>query len=332
MSEVKQDIRKVSTINSMALATYMMFGTGGSAILSRINERGILQEIFGNRLLVSGISQYLVAFPFSMFIIKIIADEKNSPKLKDVLRKPQASGKEIARWIVISLFLVYAMSYISNILFGILQSATGIELHAVDFTAPNTAIGRISNILIIMFLAPIFEEILFRGMLVKNFEKYGTWSSIIAMGITFGLFHMNYEQTLYTSVLGVCAGFLIVKTKSIYSSLLLHFCLNTIGAIQSLFIGNIDMEKVSSGDGEYIQENISNLMPILLNGMLIFVIMIVGLIFFILELKNHKDTFQLESKYPELSEKKKLGIYFSTPLTGIATALFISTTIFNALM
>ncbi len=330
MSELKQNIRKISTQNSSMLLVFLVITLVLSMILSTLKEIGILGEEFHAEMLVSGVVQYLVALPLSMLIMRSSKNGKSIPSLKETFRKPQATKKEIAKWIMISLFLTYAMSYVSNAIFTILQTLTEIELHAIDFSADNTILGKLTTILVMMFLAPLFEEILFRAIMLKNSEKYGTWSGVIALGVMFGLFHLNFQQTLYTAVLGICTGFLVIKTKSIFPSILLHFCLNTVGAMQSISISGLDLEQISAGNEQYIAENIISLLPFLFMELLIVAIMIIGLVFFILELTNHKETFHLENECPELSELQKLGIYFTTPSTMILTILLTIGTIFNA--
>lgn len=272
--------------------------------------------------------QYLIAVPISLFVFSRF---NNIPKLKTCFCKPKMPAKWVFKWILISLFLVYAANYISTAFFGTLQYITGIELHPIDMTADNNTLSRITNIIAMMFLAPFFEEILFRGTLLRNGAKYGTWSMIVAMGIMFGLWHGNYAQTLYTSVMGICTGFLVIKTESIIPSMLLHFCMNTLGTIPSLFLGNIDTEKLLTEDNEYILSNLAPIMLTMIIGFLIFAIMITGLVIFILEIINHKDSFSLKGINPEISEVKKTAFYFTAPITIIVTLIFVAITIINAI-
>lgn len=324
-------LRHISNINSCILIiwtilifTFMFFSDSITELfVSRDNE-----NFETACTLIIFLFQYVVAVPISVLSFRMSKDYR---KLKSCFCKPKMPAKWIFKWIIISLALVYISSYISSAFFSVLQQITGVELHAIDMTADNNTLSRITNIIAMMFLAPFFEEILFRGTLLRNGAKYGSWSMIIAMGIMFGLWHGNYAQTLYTATLGICAGFLIIKTESIIPSILLHFCMNTLGAIQSLFVGNIDAEKLLAEDNEYIMSNFAPIMITTIIGFLILAIMVTGLIFFILEIINHKDSFKLKCTNTEVSEIKKTVLYFTAPITIIVTLIFIAVTVINAI-
>ncbi|MBR1592515.1 MAG: hypothetical protein IJ666_05835 [Ruminococcus sp.] len=167
MNELKKAIRKVSNQNSAILLIWLLLIFIFSIILSVLKEIGVFGNVLNYSLLIWGVFQYLIALPLAIFDRRRTKNGKSIPKLKDVFCKPQASGKEIARWIIISLFFIYAVTYFSNALFTFIQSLTGTELHAIDFAADNTAMSRFTNVLLMMFLAPLFEEILFRGIIVN---------------------------------------------------------------------------------------------------------------------------------------------------------------------
>lgn len=326
-----ENLRKVSNVNSGILLLWTILMLIFTAFSEPITELFVSSESANYEYLQSlliFLFQYVIDIPI---LLLIFGKSNKIPKLKPCFRKPEMPAKWVFRWIFISLFLVYAASYISNIFFSILQYATGIELHPIDMSADDNALSRITNIVAMMFLAPFFEEILFRGTLLRNSVKYGSWTIIIIMGIMFGLWHCNYEQTLYTAMFGVCAGFLIVKTKSIIPSILLHLCLNTVGAVSSLFVGDIDTGKIVAEDSEYIMSNLVPIIVTALIGFLTIGIMITGLVFFILEIINHKDSFKLEKTDTEVSGIRTAVCYFTSPVTLITTLIFIALTVINAI-
>lgn len=331
ISVCSENLRKTSNTNSAILLLWTIFLFIFLILSEPITELFVSSESenfeYAQNLLTF-LFQYVAEIPALLLIFR---KSKKIPELKPCFCKPEMPAKWIFRWIFISLFLVYAVSYISNIFFSILQYVTGIELHPIDMTADNNTLSRITNIVAMMFLAPFFEEILFRGIFLRNTVKYGSWTMIIITGIIFGLWHCNYAQTLYTAVLGICAGFLIVRTKSIIPSILLHFCLNTIGAISSLFARNIDTEKILNEDSEYIMDNLAPIIITELISFLIIGIMITGLVFLILEIINHKESFKLRKANTEIPEIRKTLLYFTSPVTLIMTLIFIALTVINAI-
>ena len=332
MDEIKKDIRRASGQNSLAIGLFLVITYAIACGLQYLKGSGTFGETKWIIMIAGGV-QFAVAVPLGIMIVRSIGRGREIPKLKEVFRRPEASTREIVRWIFISLFFTYAASFVSVYFFNLLQMLTGLELHAVDFSSDGSAEGNITNIILIMFMAPIFEEIMFRGTAVKNSSRFSSWGTVAAMAVIFGLYHMNYAQTLFTSVLGLCAGFLLIKTGSIIPAMILHFCMNTIGTFQSLFTGRIDPEKMSAMDINYITEHFADIAPLMMTTFLIYGIMITGLVLFITELTKHPETFHIEKEEThgaELSERKKFALYFTSPFTIILTAALTVITVYNA--
>ncbi|MDY2987048.1 MAG: type II CAAX endopeptidase family protein [Peptoniphilus sp.] len=79
----------------------------------------------------------------------------------------------------------------------------------------------------IVFLGPLFEEILFRGIVYNFLEKYksGLFPVIIS-GVLFGIWHAQAVQSIYTAVMGIVLGYVYMKTKNLFYPTLLHMLNN----------------------------------------------------------------------------------------------------------
>lgn len=79
----------------------------------------------------------------------------------------------------------------------------------------------------VLLLAPIGEELLFRGVIQGYASKYMAPSlAVIFQGLLFGIYHGNPVQGVYAAVLGCILGFVVYKTNCLFPSILLHFCIN----------------------------------------------------------------------------------------------------------
>jgi len=83
-------------------------------------------------------------------------------------------------------------------------------------------------ILVVAVTPAIFEELMFRGILPRFFEKQGVWSSIIITGLLFSIFHLDLYKLLPIAFLGIWLGYLLYVTKSIYAPMIAHFLNNFI--------------------------------------------------------------------------------------------------------
>jgi len=101
-------------------------------------------------------------------------------------------------------------------------------------------IGRImeGNFVIVFItvgiMAPIIEEIIFRGLVLNELKKVvPACPAIILQAIIFGIYHMNPLQGVYTSLLGIVLGIAAEKTGSIWTPILIHISFNSISTLLS---------------------------------------------------------------------------------------------------
>ncbi len=74
-----------------------------------------------------------------------------------------------------------------------------------------------------VIVAPIIEEVIFRGILFKTFmQKHGLAFSIIASGLLFAIFHVNPIHALAVLPIGFYLSFMYYKLDSIIPGILLH--------------------------------------------------------------------------------------------------------------
>lgn len=93
------------------------------------------------------------------------------------------------------------------------------------------AVSPVLMVTSIVVVAPIFEEIICRGIFLEGFlKRYNQWVALTASAILFGAIHGNLPQFLYATVLGLALGYVYMKTKSLILSIMLH-ALNNLAAI-----------------------------------------------------------------------------------------------------
>jgi membrane protease YdiL (CAAX protease family) len=81
-------------------------------------------------------------------------------------------------------------------------------------------------------VAPIAEEILFRGIVsfeLKRFLPAG--ATVIIQGIIFGLVHMIPMQIAYSIPYGIYFGFLAHRTGSLWVSIAAHIAMNSVAVL-----------------------------------------------------------------------------------------------------
>ena len=102
---------------------------------------------------------------------------------------------------------------------------------------PESTLGYVFLFLAVVIVAPIGEEIVFRGFLQKFLEDY--WKDItravLVTSLFFAMIHFNPFWTIQIYLLGIVLGFLAWKTKSVIPSIILHSVNNGSAYILSIF-------------------------------------------------------------------------------------------------
>ena len=138
--------------------------------------------------------------------------------------------------------IIHGKTVLWIVLLGIaLQIFTSLALQAAYLFVPdaidnlaelleNAGIGEMNlfSMAATVILAPIVEEIIFRGVTMNLAKKAGA-SFVVAniiQAVMFGVYHMNLVQGIYAGVLGLVLGYAAQKYGSLYPSILLHLAYN----------------------------------------------------------------------------------------------------------
>ena len=100
-----------------------------------------------------------------------------------------------------------------------------------------------SSFLLTAIFAPIFEEWLCRGMVLRGLltKMKPAWA-IVVSALFFALIHMNPWQALNAFIIGVIMGYVYFKTGSLWLTMLMHFVNNGFAVICAQIPSLKDME------------------------------------------------------------------------------------------
>lgn len=88
--------------------------------------------------------------------------------------------------------------------------------------------GSIAAVLAVCVLAPLLEEMLFRGIVLRGFlQRYPRGQAIFMSALFFGAAHMNIYQFVVGFVMGTVLAWLYERTRSLIPCIALHAAYNT---------------------------------------------------------------------------------------------------------
>jgi len=124
-------------------------------------------------------------------------------------------------------FFYYFSAWPLIIFWGIIVEYLNIEALKNSNYSEEIVNALNNNYLIIFILAcivaPISEEIMFRGFLLKIIkQKYNIRLAIIINSFLFGLIHFNPSAIVPATILGGALSLIRIKTKSVFASIIIH--------------------------------------------------------------------------------------------------------------
>ena len=193
--------------------------------------------LFSN--LLSIIPLYCVALPIAYQILRSL------PLVEPI--KEKMSVKDFFSGFCICLALMIAGNYIANIFIMFFQNSMGsILMNPVESAVSGTPWWV--DLVFVVILAPMLEEILFRGICTKRLLMVGEGYAIIISSAFFALFHGNFFQLFYAFALGCFFSFIYVKTGKLIYSIIYHMLINFLGGfVAPLILEYIDVEAMLEG-------------------------------------------------------------------------------------
>lgn len=83
-----------------------------------------------------------------------------------------------------------------------------------------------------VILAPINEECIMRGLILKNLQRhFSTPVVVILQAIMFGIFHANWVQGIYAIPIGAALGYVAVKCRSVLPCIFMHLFYNSLSFV-----------------------------------------------------------------------------------------------------
>jgi membrane protease YdiL (CAAX protease family) len=154
----------------------------------------------------------------------VLAIARDRPKDEYLgLRRPSSWGLA-AGLIVLVLVGVFVLS---GVLSPLLHP--GEEQGLVPKTwHPDRAAPFVANFLVVAVLAPIVEEITFRGLGYKLLEPFGKWTAILLVGLLFGLAHGLVEALPILAAFGAGLAYVRMRTGSVYPGMIVHAAFNSL--------------------------------------------------------------------------------------------------------
>ncbi len=145
------------------------------------------------------------------------------------LRRPESWPKALGLALLLMVGVYIAIAIIDPLLHGAREQ--GLTPKSWE---PAHQWAYAANFLVVAGVAPVVEELTFRGLGFSLLERFGKWPAILTVGITFALAHGLFEALPELALFGCALAWLRWKTKTVFPGMLFHAMFNSISLIAAV--------------------------------------------------------------------------------------------------
>lgn len=174
--------------------------------------------------------------------------------------------------------------------------------------SPTGGVAMLFDIFTTVLLAPVIEEIIYRGFILGSLRRCGDAVAIIVSALLFGLEHGNMAQLPYAFIYGLVLAYFVVKTNSLYTGIFLHVVNNALAVLT-----------------DYLFRNLNDLEYIILTGMQGFFYLLLGVVGLLYLTGVRKVSWRLTPHETALSTGETLWRYLTTlPMVLVLFAMTVT--------
>jgi membrane protease YdiL (CAAX protease family) len=119
--------------------------------------------------------------------------------------------------------LILTLSMLVGIVASVFPMSRGEEAMFAEMAS-----GNFGMVVAVCLLAPVLEEMLFRGIILRSFlRQYSRGTAILGSAALFGFAHMNLYQYIAAVCMGMFLGWLYERSKSLLPCIALHAAYNS---------------------------------------------------------------------------------------------------------
>jgi CAAX protease family protein len=164
-----------------------------------------------------------VIYGFMLMLVLVIAGFR-----RDLLAlyRPRSWPRAIGLSAALFIGMFIAISLLEQVLHGGQEQGL-----TPDGWQPDHAGAYVANFVVIAVVAPIVEELTFRGLGYSLLEPFGRWTAIVLIGVIFAAQHGLIEGFLELMLFGSALAWLRSRTLSVYPGMGLHSLFNAIALV-----------------------------------------------------------------------------------------------------
>lgn len=145
------------------------------------------------------------------------------------LRINSMSGAELIITVILGLFVFAANIFVTEV--NVILASFISEISIPQAPDVVSVTDKLIFMLMLAVVAPIIEELLMRGVIMRGLEGRSKWFAIIVTGMFFGMIHLSYYTVAAKISVGILLCYIAYVTGSVYSGIIVHMINNGISGL-----------------------------------------------------------------------------------------------------
>ena len=199
--------------------------------VATVIAKSMIYSTLNKYILLLNLIAGIISIPIFAFLMKRDIDKERKEKTFKRYEKVN-----YLKYLLIIPFGLFSMEW-ANMFVSILQMFMP-DFMLNSYTQTEQAIYGSSIVIQIMaagIIAPIVEELVFRGLVYKRLTKITDIKiAAVLSAVLFGVYHNNWVQAPYAFIIGLLAVFLYERYKSVVAPILFHMSANLTSVILSM--------------------------------------------------------------------------------------------------
>ena len=209
----------IANVVACVIIIIYFLGLGNLASIDFFKNKNIPQVIY----VLLTVIRFTVA---NFFSVVYSYKDKGKKGIKNLIWNKQNNIDKNLIYIIIFLLGIQALSYFSMSLLGKYTEKLAQSVSVFNFN--GNIYNNISVIAYMLIIAPIFEEIIFREIVLKRFSVVSVKFGVVMSALLFGLSHSNFLQFSMTFATGIVFAYTVLKFGKIQIAILCHVFINAI--------------------------------------------------------------------------------------------------------
>lgn len=253
----------------------------------QVSAQGIIESPAVEQLvtLISGNLSLLLPFLLLVFVTRIPARQLIN------FRPFHASVTVPSMFIALGASVI---GYMASITLSSVLALFGLQPVMSDISFPEEPLAIFLFLLNLTVIAPIAEEIVFRGVIMNLLRRFGDCFALLLSSLLFAAVHMNLVQMPNAFIMGLVIGYFSLCTGSLWTGVCIHMLNNALVMLLNGLLYAVPVEA-----------------QLLVMFAVYALYLAAALVAMLVLLRNHPDIFFFHRSSTLSTERKKYSTFFS---------------------